>query len=99
MSPIISTYFKRQKALSCRSHRTIKEGEHYNNSPNHIINPKILHPQHFQGCLHIAESGSRLGLSLPPGANVTLYLDPAERVWSWRRELFHCFYNQQGGVC
>ena len=36
----------------------------------------------------------RLGLSLPPGANVTLYLNPAERTWSWRRELFHCFYNQ-----
>lgn len=36
----------------------------------------------------------RLGLSLPPGANVTVRLDPAERTWSWRRELFHCVYNQ-----
>lgn len=41
----------------------------------------------------------RLGLSLPPGANVTLWLDPARRQWSWRREWFHCFYNQPGGVC
>ena len=41
----------------------------------------------------------RLGLSLPPGANVTLWLDPARRQWSWRREWFHCFYNQLGGVC
>lgn len=36
----------------------------------------------------------RLGLSLPPGANVTLWLDPAAGRWSWRRDLFHCFYNQ-----
>ncbi len=36
----------------------------------------------------------RLRLSLPPGANVTVRLDPEERTWSWRRELFHCFYNQ-----
>ena len=55
------------------------------------------------GCLLALTRGRRtlcrLGLSLPPGANVTLYLDPAERVWSWRRELFHCFYNQPRGVC
>ncbi|MCI7474140.1 MAG: hypothetical protein MSB10_10795 [Clostridiales bacterium] len=37
----------------------------------------------------------RLRLTLPPGANVTLWLDPAERTWSWRREFFHCLYNQR----
>jgi len=36
-----------------------------------------------------------LALQLPPGANVTLWLDPAERTWSWRREFFHCLYNQR----
>lgn len=36
----------------------------------------------------------RLALELPPGANVTLWLDPETRSWSWRRAFLHCFYNQ-----
>lgn len=35
-----------------------------------------------------------LALELPPGANVAVFLDPSEGAWSWRREFFHCFYNQ-----
>ena len=36
----------------------------------------------------------RLRLGLPPGANITVVLDPVERTWSWQRELCHCFFNQ-----
>lgn len=39
----------------------------------------------------------RLRLGLPPGANITVVLDPVERTWSWQRELCHCFFNQSGG--
>ncbi len=37
----------------------------------------------------------RLLLRLPPGANVDVALDMENRTWSWRRDLFHCFYNQK----